>query len=340
MSDPVNIHVPLLHELLSIQRPRVPRELASKLAFSAASLTAELQRLREAGCVLDEHPHQGVRLARSGLATWRDYLAWTLPLSSDGGAVAGPRLIEVYQRTSSTQDAARRLIAAHGDKARGVLVLADEQLAGRGRLGRRWSAPPGRCVMLSYVMAGPVDGAALAIDFIVPASALAVALGVEVAAPGIAPLGVKWPNDVLAGGRKLAGILVESVTSESGTRAFIIGIGVNVDLRPDDLPAEDSALRARVTSLAMLGLAVDRLRVIVEVVTRLEAMLAAPDATALHEAWQKRSVLRGRSIVANCDGQRIEGEVIDLDPRQGLIVRDNSGTMRHLPAACTSIEAW
>jgi BirA family transcriptional regulator, biotin operon repressor / biotin---[acetyl-CoA-carboxylase] ligase len=128
------------------------------------------------------------------------------------------------RRTSSTNERARELAAAGAPH--GMLVTAGEQTAGRGRQGRTWTAPAGRALLCSLIVRDPPR-------------LLPLAAGVAVAEVVGDSAGLKWPNDVLVGGRKVAGILVEGRPAE---RWAVVGIGLNVALTPDDFPPE---LRAR-----------------------------------------------------------------------------------------------
>ena len=125
-----------------------------------------------------------------------------------------------HRRTDSTNARARELATAGAPH--GTLVTAGEQTAGRGRQGRVWSAPPGRALLMSLVLREWPRLLPLA-------AALAVA---EVAGEATT---IKWPNDVLLDGRKVAGILVEGRSQEGW---MVLGIGLNVALRPDDFPPE------------------------------------------------------------------------------------------------------
>jgi BirA family biotin operon repressor/biotin-[acetyl-CoA-carboxylase] ligase len=174
--------------------------------------------------------------------------------------------------TTSTNDRARAL--AQGGAPHGTLVTADEQHAGRGRQGRTWSAPPRRALLLSLVLRDPPTLLPLA-------AALAVA---EIARPEAQ---IKWPNDVLVEGRKVAGILAEGRPHEGWA---VLGIGVNVALRVDELPPElhDTAGTLGLT-LADLEPTLERL------LAALERALALEDA-ALLEAYRGRDALRGQEI--------------------------------------------
>ena len=174
--------------------------------------------------------------------------------------------------TTSTNDRARAL--AQGGAPHGTLVTAAEQHAGRGRQGRTWSAPPGRALLLSFVLRDPPALLPLA-------AGLAVA---EVAGPAAA---IKWPNDVLLDGGKVAGILAEGRADEGWA---VLGIGVNVALRVEELPAELHA------TAGTLGLTPADLEPTLERLLAAVERALALDSAALLEAYRARDALRGREV--------------------------------------------
>jgi BirA family biotin operon repressor/biotin-[acetyl-CoA-carboxylase] ligase len=187
-----------------------------------------------------------------------------------GGTLGRPRLH--LRATTSTNDRARALAVAGAPH--GTLVTAAEQHAGRGRQGRTWSAPPGRALLLSLVLRDPPELLPLR-------AALAVA---EIAGPAAR---IKWPNDVLVEGRKVAGILAEGRPHEGWA---VLGIGVNVALRVEELPAELHA------TAGTLGLTPTDLEPTLErLLAALEGALALDDA-ALLAAYRDRDALRGAEI--------------------------------------------
>ncbi|NJL30821.1 MAG: biotin--[acetyl-CoA-carboxylase] ligase [Phycisphaerales bacterium] len=146
------------------------------------------------------------------------------------------RPIEVHACVTSTQDAARAFIAQHGVKSQGAIFLADEQTHGRGRLGRRWLAPPGKCLLLTYVFILQAhDNKTLEMLSLSAAVCIAEALE-SVAKPAPLTVGIKWPNDLLVRGAKIAGLLLESVALGADHRAVMLGIGINVAVNADELP--------------------------------------------------------------------------------------------------------
>lgn len=209
--------------------------------------------------------------------------------------IGAPRLH--LRSTDSTNLRAREL--ALGGAPHGTVVTAGEQSAGRGRQGRTWSAPAGRALLMSVVVRDPPRLLPL-----VAAVAVADACGAEAA--------IKWPNDVLLDGRKVAGILVEGRPQEGWA---VVGIGLNVAVRPDELPED---LRDRATGLGLEPADVERL--LDEVCANLARRLDE-DVAATIEAWRTRDALRGREIAWNGG----EGTAEGVDDAGCLVVRTPSG---------------
>lgn len=331
----------VLNELLKRRGPVALTEAARRLGVPVARVRREMQGLAEAGCQFVEHAPSGVVLVKTGLSVWEDYLRWRLK------APRGERMIQVYRQTASTQDVGRRIAAHGGAQADGALIVADYQRAGRGRLGRKWYAPAGTCVLFSLVHAPRrTCGAAFSADRLVLATSVALARGLEVAAaPAPLEVQIKWPNDLVVGGRKIGGILVETVDAEGprakdpggGTPLAVIGVGLNVSLDIGALPAGVVDEPNAVTSLVHQGVEVDRLLVLAEAVTAMEAALGQEDLNPLLDAWRQRSVLLGQRVSARCGGRTFRGEVMDLDPLDGLVLRTAGGEMVHLSAQTTAL---
>lgn len=221
----------------------------------------------------------------------------------------GPLVVRVGV-VGSTNDEARRL-AADG-APHGTAVLADAQTAGRGRLGRRWEAPPGACVLMSVVVRTPLPPERVALLSLGAAVATARACGEAYR--------IKWPNDVLApDGRKVAGILAEAEWDAGRLRFAVVGIGVNVRAAPD-LPGAGY--------LEALGPPRDRdtLALAIRDGVLAEAERAGRDPDGLLAGWRAASHTLGRHVRVGV----VEGTAIDVDAAGALVVRTQAGVERVL----------
>lgn len=219
------------------------------------------------------------------------------------GVVIG-RTVQVFAEVGSTNDVAARAGRLGADE--GLTVFAETQRAGRGRHGRPWSSAPGLGLWFS-VLLRPRGTGPLAL---LAAAAVAGAVEETVGQPA----GVKWPNDVLLDGRKVAGVLIEA------NREFaVMGIGVNANQRAEDFPPE---LRARAGSLALAGgRTVDRDALAGRLLTKLDALYRGwpGNAAEVVATCEARNVLRGRPVRAA--GGDVAGTVMRFVPDGGLLLR-------------------
>ncbi len=221
----------------------------------------------------------------------------------------------------STQTEARSLAEAGAPE--GTVVSAEHQTRGRGRGGRRWVDEPGAALLMSIILRPAAEVSRLPQLSLVAAVAVAEAAGGET---GLR-IALDWPNDVLVGGRKVAGILAESFAARDGRVVVILGIGVNVNQRyfPPDL-AE------RATALALeCGHALDREKLLQAVLERLEAWYRRwmeEGFLPIREAWRRASATLGRRVTIN---EGVGGMALDLAEDGALLVKTDTGAViRHV----------
>jgi BirA family biotin operon repressor/biotin-[acetyl-CoA-carboxylase] ligase len=218
------------------------------------------------------------------------------------------RDLRVHDAVGSTNDEALEWAAAGAPE--GAVVTADQQTKGRGRWSRSWHSPRGRSISLSLVLR-PDDAARTAL--VTTALGVAVAEALEAAA-GV-DCTVKWPNDVLAGGKKVAGILVETRSSGGGIDAVVAGVGINVSWAPEEMPAE---IRDDATSLVAAGAGpLPRAAIVAEVLDEAErwyGMTATPEGRAeVVAAAAARSAIIGHAVLLrHSDGRMVEGRAAGL----------------------------
>ncbi len=212
----------------------------------------------------------------------------------------------------STNDRARDLLGAGA--ADGLVVVADSQTAGRGRHGRRWVSPPGRGLFLSAVLEPTLraeDAGELA---------LGAALAVASACEPVAAVMLKWPNDIVdPDGRKVAGILIETVLTGGQVAGAVIGIGVNVDWPREEVPDE---LLATATSLAELsGAPVDRFALLERLLDALsDEVRGIEDGRSPLPRYRLRCATLGQHVEVVVGERVVRGVATDVDASGALIV--------------------
>lgn len=291
-------------------------EISRRLGVSRTAVWKRIGRLKDAGYVFEAAPKLGYRLAATASALDMRRIAAELRTRRFG------RNLTVLAKTDSTQTEAET--RARAGAPEGTLVVAEEQTSGRGRQGRAWHSPPGRGVWMSTVLRP--EGPLTAVPQLTLLAAVAVCRAIR-AASGV-EAGIKWPNDLLAGGRKLCGILLEAVVEDGGIRHCIMGIGIDANLEESDYPKE---LRDRVTSLRReSGTEVDRSALIAAVMNEFEtlyALYAESGFEPIRLLWESLSVTLGREIVVrDVRGER-RGRAEGLGAQGELLMRAEDGSL-------------
>jgi BirA family biotin operon repressor/biotin-[acetyl-CoA-carboxylase] ligase len=218
----------------------------------------------------------------------------------------------------STNDEAARL--ARAGARHGTIILADAQRAGRGRDGHAWESPPGG-LYLSAVLRPPLPLQD------VPPITLAIGIGLCDAVRSVgAPADLKWPNDLLVHGRKLAGVLVESQSQGTRLEAVIVGIGVNLNAQPAD--------HAAITLAEATGTSIDREVFLAALLANVERWIdryIAVGLEAIVPAWHDR-MATGLAARATVDGAPLLGQMEGLDLDGALLLRDDSGRVHRVHA--------
>ncbi len=199
------------------------------------------------------------------------------------------------------------------------LVIADEQTAGRGRLDRKWFTPKGTALAISLILR-PTDGEKSHLSRIVGLAALAVADSLRTR--GLVSQ-IKWPNDVLLNGRKVAGILVESVWSGDEVDGLVIGIGMNV--LKEAVPSAELLFFPATSLEESLGPHVEREKVLHDILAGLIALRPHLGSDSFIASWEKALAFRGEQVQPEQDGSLITGKLIGLESDGSLRLVDEAG---------------
>lgn len=300
-------------------------ELSRKLLVSRTSIWKHMRVLRAQGYDIESHPRRGYRLISCPNDLSSLEVRKTLSCSVFGCD------IQQLGRVESTQQEAFRM-AQRGAPA-GTVVLAEEQTGGRGRVGRSFFSPRGG-LWFSVILRPPLQP-----QVCLPLSLMAgVAVVEAIRSLTKLPAVLKWPNDALIGGRKVAGILAEIVAETDAVRFVILGIGVNANIPADDFPAE---LRTIATSLeAELGCDVSRgklLGAILENLDRRYSDLLSLGAESVFDAWRRCPNVLGSRIKVHSVNELVHGLALDIDVDGALLVRTDDGAVKRIIVGDVSI---
>ena len=303
-------------------------ELAQRLGITRAAIWAHVQELRALGYEIEASPHAGYRLRHAPDVLLADDL-----ISRLGRMKVVGRDIRVFQETTSTNDIADKL-ARDGVKE-GVVVFAESQTRGRGRLGRKWISPAKKGLWFSVLLRPDLHPQEATQTTIAGATALARAIRAQT---GLIPQ-IKWPNDVLINGRKVAGSLTELSAELDHVKYIILGIGLDVNLTAADLPAE---VRKIATSLRLeCGRTVHRAELATQLLRELDhdyARIRAGDFESVADEWERQCSTIGHNVSISVGDRVVTGRAESLDSAGALLVRTEHGRLERIVGGDVALE--
>ncbi len=231
-----------------------------------------------------------------------------------------------YPSLSSTNDIAKR--QAKKGAREGTVILAEEQTAGRGRLKRAWLSPKGSIALSIILHPTPTQ-----LPSLIMVASLAVARCIEKV--GGLETQIKWPNDVLINGKKVCGILIESDVRGSAVDYAVIGIGINVNLKPADFPE----IAATATSLAQeLGREISQREMIRCLLVEAENLyLALPEGDSVFREWRDRLVTLGKEVELISGKTSYQGVAESVASDGSLLLRQPDGHLMKIVAGDVSL---
>jgi BirA family transcriptional regulator, biotin operon repressor / biotin---[acetyl-CoA-carboxylase] ligase len=296
--------------------------LAEKAGCSRTAIWKHIEELRKEGFVLEAVKKKGYKIVQAPENVTADEISFGLKTDFIG------RAIHYEEEVDSTQKIAHRL-ATEG-AAEGTVIVAEEQLLGRGRLDRRWHSPKYTGIWMSIILRPnlPMQKA--------PQLTLVTAVAVVQAIEEVTNLlpQIKWPNDILISGKKVTGILTEMQADADRINAIIVGIGINVNQNRDDFPKE---IQQIATSLAAeLGQEISRARLMQAVFARLEKLYQ----TYLKEGffpikllWESYALSIGKEIIARTVTGDIHGKALGITEDGVLNIQQANGEIRQVYSA-------
>ncbi len=300
----------------------VMEALCRELSAQPQQIAKAVAELGSRGFHIDISPVDGYRYLVCPEPLWEELLI----KPPDCHRLA--RRIKLVQTATSTNDLARKAAADPAND--GLVIFAEFQSAGRGRQGASWISPPGLNLLLSVLLFDPQRH--LKQHLLTLASGLALAEAVQQVTT-LQPK-LKWPNDLLIDSQKAAGILVEVCSDSQDTPVLIIGIGLNCNYLPDELPPNATSLSQAA------GRIIDRHALARSILSHLETWIdycLQDRRRHICRAFLQRSDLLGRTVQLTCQRHRYSGRVVDLDPFQGILVQLERGGVRLFSPATTSL---
>ncbi|OIO81600.1 MAG: biotin--[acetyl-CoA-carboxylase] ligase [Candidatus Omnitrophica bacterium CG1_02_43_210] len=290
-------------------------DLSEELGVSRTAIWKHIEELRKIGYIIEAEPHSGYKLVSAP-----DRL-----LSSEISAgldtkIIGKNILS-FDTVDSTMDVAYDF-AVKGT-GEGVCVFAEGQKKGRGRMNRDWQSPKHKGVYLSLILRPEISPNEISKITLMVAVSVAKTIRAKT---GLSAL-IKWPNDILIDGRKVCGILTDMSAESDIVKFLVIGIGININSKIQDLPDSATSLRE------FFGEKVDRIdftRALLEELDSHYLYFMQQGFGAILEEWRNFSATLGSRVKVDFKNRHIEGQAMDVDESGALLVRLDNGFIERI----------
>lgn len=298
--------------------------LSEELGITRAGIWKHIKSLKEAGYVIESISNRGYKLISTPDIIDSEEI---LPLLTT--KYIGRNFIH-FDEVDSTNVQCRR--ACSNNPIEGMVVAAEEQTSGRGRLGRSWISPKGTGIWMSIVLKPNISPMVAPRATLIGAAAVYTALkemGISV--------GIKWPNDIVINGKKICGILTEMNAEIERVNYVIMGIGINVNMEsfPDELKEKATSLKNE------LGNEVDRKKLVANILNNFEVFYEefknTGDISRVIEICKEGSLLINKEVRVINGNNEVICTVIDIDDEGELIVKHKDGTIKRVISGEVSV---
>lgn len=302
-------------------------EISERLGVSRTAIWKHINSLKEDGYEIEAVPRKGYilkyrpdKLIGTEIVTELNLKKWD------------KNNVYTYDQVDSTNTIAKKL--ANEGKEEGTFVIAEEQLKGKGRMGREWVSPHGKGIWVSFILRPeilPVH--ASEITFVI---AVGIMEGIKKYTGH--DVKIKWPNDILINGKKIVGILTEISAEMERINYIVAGVGINANQNVDDFPEE---IKIKATSLKIAtGKNINRnelLRKIIEEMENIYFLYKKKGFERILEIWEQNNITLGRRVKAITFDGEIVGYAEKIDKEGYLIIRDDSGKENKILAGDVSL---
>ncbi len=295
--------------------------LSQRLKVSRTAIWKRIRQLQSLGYQIEASTRLGYRLVQSPDLLIPSEIKPCLKTKRLG------RTIHHFQSLDSTNTKAYELALKGAEE--GEIVIAESQEKGKGRLGRSWFSPPFLNLYLSLILRPPIPPQQASLMTLMAAVATAKAIGTGL---GLKP-SIKWPNDILLEGRKVAGLLNEIRSETDRIHFMILGIGVNLNVDEETFPEE---IRPSATSIKReTGCPVSRKAFLADLLWELEVgyeLFLKEGGEPILKAWKEQAQIEGKMVRVNFLGETISGMALDVDTDGALLLRLENGKERRIVA--------
>ncbi|MFC1548732.1 biotin--[acetyl-CoA-carboxylase] ligase [Candidatus Omnitrophota bacterium] len=291
-------------------------EISDALGFSRASVWKYIKKLREEGYHIEAVPHLGYRLRSTPDKMYGYDISCGLKTKS-----IGKKDILYFDSIGSTNNKAYEL--AEAGEPEGTLVIAESQTHGKGRIGRKWMSPKGTGIYMSLILRPDVEADEIPSVTLITAAAIISALKKVYSLKAK----MKWPNDILIGGKKVCGILTEIKAQPDRVEFLVLGIGINVNTPSSKLPPEGTSLKNE------CGRHIDRVELAKNMLVEIEkdySKFSKKGFAALREECMDYSLTLGKRVKVSEHHRSIEGVAVDIDEKGALIVKTDNGELKRV----------
>ena len=301
-------------------------ELAKKIGISRTMVWKHIKSLEFEGFVIEAVPSRGYQISSEPDILRKSDLVRGLKTKIIG------RKIQLLSQVVSTNTLAMEM--ASKGMPEGMVVIAETQTGGKGRLNRKWISPKGN-LYLSVILRPniPIHKAPLItlMGAVAVASAIRTVCNVQAA--------IKWPNDIHLRGKKVSGLLTEMSAEQDRIRHIVLGIGINVNMEIDALPA---GIREIATTLAVeAGHSIDRTILLHQLFQGLEHWYQEflTNAAGVLTEWERLNVTIGNRVMVSSLGEMLEGLAQGIDSEGRLIIKQEDGSIRQISAGDVTLKS-
>lgn len=301
-------------------------EISNKFKVSRTAIWKYINQLKEMGYVIESQTKKGYRLLESPDSLLPQEIRESLHADIIG------KDLQYLEQVDSTNLYAKRF--ADNGFQEGTVIIADEQLKGKGRLGRTWVSPKGKGIWMTIMLKPRINPAEAA--KITLLTACAVSKAIE--GCGVSPK-IKWPNDIILNGKKLCGILTEMSVEQDEINYVIVGIGINVNLEQQDFPED---LQSTATSIRIeKGSNVIRKELTAAIMNNFESYYKVFTKTGsireFIEEYKDKSAVLGKDVTVTSSSLNLKGKALDITEEGQLLLELEDGSIKEIISGEVSV---